>query len=95
MSQIEVIIIVSDIEEEVIKQSLNELKLDLRIELVSIPYNRDFGTADSLRLIKDKVKVCIDYTDVLNICFLTFNSLQRMIFWSSVVTQLQTFLSSV
>ncbi|CAG2122749.1 unnamed protein product, partial [Medioppia subpectinata] len=33
-----------------------ELKLDIRIDLVSIPYNRDFGTADSLRLIKDKIK---------------------------------------
>ncbi|CAG2120280.1 unnamed protein product, partial [Medioppia subpectinata] len=37
-------------------KALNELKLDIRIDLVSIPYNRDFGTADSLRLIKDKIK---------------------------------------
>ena len=62
---LEVIIVVSDIEEEAINKMLNELKLDINHTLVSIPYSRDFGTADSLRLIKDKIKVCFG-------CFTSF-----------------------
>ena len=57
----EVIIVVSDIEEEVVNKALNELKPEISYNLVSIPYSRDFGTADSLRMIKDKVKVSINY----------------------------------
>lgn len=49
-----------DNQEELIGQSISELNLDIKIELISVPFNKDFGTADSLRFIKDKIKVKLD-----------------------------------
>lgn len=54
---LEVIVIAMDNQEELIGQSISELNLDIKIELISVPFNKDFGTADSLRFIKDKIKV--------------------------------------
>lgn len=77
-SPLDVIIVVSDIEEEVIYKALNELKLEINYNLVSIPYSRDFGTADSLRLIKDKVKVCKSIIVIID----STNPFLRVIFLS-------------
>jgi hypothetical protein len=61
LSKLEVIIVVVEGSEDTITKQLNEFKLEIRIEFVSIPNsdNRDFGTADSLRYVysKDKIKV--------------------------------------
>ncbi|XP_054161472.1 translation initiation factor eIF-2B subunit gamma-like [Oppia nitens] len=74
----EVIVVVSDTEEEVISKALNDLKMSINIILEKIPYSRDFGTADSLRLIKDKIKNDIL---VMSCDTITDFPLKRLIDW--------------
>ncbi|RWS03865.1 translation initiation factor eIF-2B subunit gamma-like isoform X1 [Dinothrombium tinctorium] len=50
----EVTIIIPDIFEEMIERALfNKFQIDLK--LVTVPFNKDMGTADSLRLIENKI----------------------------------------
>lgn len=52
----DVIIIVLENQKNEIQSTLDKVELDLKIEYVTIPSNEDLGTADSLRLIHDKLK---------------------------------------
>jgi hypothetical protein len=60
--------------EDTITKQLNEFKLEIRIEFVSIPNsdNRDFGTADSLRYAysKDKIKVLFNTLNLITFCLI-------------------------
>lgn len=54
---LETIIIVLDTEEETIRSSIHRLNLDIQIDYISISSVNDYATADSLRIIKEKIKV--------------------------------------
>ncbi|XP_065367257.1 translation initiation factor eIF2B subunit gamma [Calliphora vicina] len=51
----ETIIVVLESERSEIQLALERLSLKMKIDLVSIPTDSDFGTADSLRYIRDKI----------------------------------------
>ena len=42
-----------------IQRSLSNNNVRIKLDMVGIPDNEDWGTAESLRHIKDKIKVCI------------------------------------
>lgn len=50
---------IQDSQEDAIVRTLNEFKFDppVKFDFCTIPHNKDLGTADSLRIIKDKLKV--------------------------------------
>ncbi|TMW39559.1 hypothetical protein DOY81_015361, partial [Sarcophaga bullata] len=52
----ETIIIVLESERSEIQVALDRLPLKMKLDLVSIPTDSDFGTADSLRYIHDKIQ---------------------------------------
>lgn len=54
--QTETIIIVLESERSEIQVTLDRLPLKMKFDLVSIPTDSDFGTADSLRYIHDKIQ---------------------------------------
>lgn len=53
---LEVILIILETQKTEIQSSLEKTDLEIKIEYVSISPNDDLGTADSLRLIQDKIK---------------------------------------
>ncbi|XP_037953760.1 translation initiation factor eIF-2B subunit gamma [Teleopsis dalmanni] len=52
----EAIVIVLETEKSEIQQTLERTPLKIKLDFVSIPSDHDFGTADSLRYIHDKIK---------------------------------------
>lgn len=53
---VDVILIILENQKNEIQNTLDKLDLDLKLDYVTVPSNEDIGTADSLRLIMDKIK---------------------------------------
>lgn len=56
MCFLEVILIVLETQKTEIQAALDKTDLEIKIDYATIPSNDDLGTADSLRLIHDKIK---------------------------------------
>ena len=53
----EAIVVVLSSEKDAVRNALSDYNLKIKLDLVSIPENEDWGTADTLRHIKDRIKV--------------------------------------
>ena len=64
----EVIVVVLESEELLISNAINKcFETDMKIDIISIPDNSAMGTADSLRHIRDKIKVKVILLDGLGV----------------------------
>ncbi|XP_022918324.1 translation initiation factor eIF2B subunit gamma [Onthophagus taurus] len=74
----DVILLVYENQKAEIQNNLEKLELTIKIEYVPIPPNEDFGTADSLRFLNDKLNITADLL-VLSCDLITDTSLIRVV----------------